>query len=326
MTKTNQSQFHWAEIAVQERLGIAELVAQYSEGFIRAVMPDQHRHFFSELPFVVLGVTDHKGYPWPIPLFGQAGFIQSPNETTLHFIGLPNLIKTLDLEFITGQKIGVLGIQLSTRRRNRVNGIIQKISDESFSIQVEQSFGNCPKYIKKRELTWAAHSQPLQHSPDEKLTTVIDDNAIALIEDSDTFFIASRTKYFDTDKRSGIDSSHRGGKPGFVNVEKNKLRFPDFKGNGFFNTLGNIESDNRVGLFFPDFSTGNAVFVAGKARVLWDAKDREGFNGAERIVDITIEKSIYLPGFMAMRAELDELSPERKKPAQGKVLNGEFRR
>lgn len=309
MSKTNQSQFHSAEVAVQERLGIAELVAKYSEGFIRSVMPEQHRKFYSELPFVVLGVTDHKGYPWPIPLFGQAGFIQSPNEITLHFTGLPSLINTLDIEFITGKKIGILGIQLSTRRRNRVNGVIQIIGDDSFSIQVEQSFGNCPKYIQKRELTWVSHSQSLPQNPDEKLTTAIDVNAIALIEDADTFFIASRTKYFDKDKRSGIDASHRGGKPGFVKVENNRLKFPDFRGNGFFNTLGNIESDSRVGLFFPDFSTGNAVFVAGQASILWDKEAREGFNGAERIVEIKIEKSVYLPAFMAMTAELEEFSP-----------------
>lgn len=309
MTKINQSQFHSAEISVQERLGIAGLVAQYSEGFIRAEMPEQHRKFYSELPFVVMGITDHKGYPWPIPLFGEAGFIQSPNETTLQFIGLPRLIKTLALEFITGQKIGMLGIQLSTRRRNRVNGVIQTIGDESFSIQVEQSFGNCPKYIQKRVLTRVASSQSLQQSLDEKLTTVIDANAKALIEIADTFFIASRTKTFDKDKRSGIDTSHRGGKPGFVKVEDNKLKFPDFRGNGFFNTLGNIESDSRIGLFFPDFSTGNAVFIAGKARVLWDKEAIEGFNGAERIVEINIERSVYLPSFMAMTGELQEISP-----------------
>ncbi|WP_114326118.1 pyridoxamine 5'-phosphate oxidase family protein [Candidatus Colwellia aromaticivorans] len=309
MTQTNQSQFHLAEIAVQERLGIAESVAHYSEGLIRAVMPEQHRKFYSELPFVVLGVTDSKGYPWPIPLFGRAGFIQSTNDTTLQFRGLPRLIKTLALEFITGQKIGMLGIQLSTRRRNRVNGVIQTISGESFSIQVEQSFGNCPKYIQKRELIWASHSQSLPHSLDEKLVTAIDANAIALIEEADTFFIASRTKYFDKDKRSGIDASHRGGKPGFVKVENNRLKFPDFKGNGFFNTLGNIESDSRVGLFFPDFSTGNAVFVAGQAHVLWDEEARAGFNGAERIVEVNIEQSVYLPAFMEMTAELKEFSP-----------------
>ena len=309
MANTNQSQFHSAEIAIQERLGIAELVAQNSKGFIRAAMPEQHRKFYSELPFVVLGIPDNEGYPWPIPMFGQAGFIQSPNDTTLQFTGLPKVIKTLALEFITGQKIGMLGIQLSTRRRNRVNGVIQAISDDSFSIQVEQSFGNCPKYIQKRALTWVPYSQSLQHAPSEKLTTVIAANAIALIESADTFFIASRTKHFSKDKRSGVDASHRGGKAGFVKVENNVLKFPDFKGNRFFNTLGNIESDSRVGLFFPDFLTGNAVFVAGNACVLWDKKAREGLKGAERIVEINIEQNVYLPTFMAMTAELQALSP-----------------
>lgn len=313
MTKTNQSQFHSAEISVQERLGIAESVAQYSEGFIRAVMPEQHRKFYSELSFVVLGITDKKGYPWPLLLFGEHGFVQSPNETTLQFTAIPDLIKTLELEFTTGHKIGVLGIQLSTRRRNRVNGIIHTIGDKKFSILVEQSFGNCPKYIQKRKLTWASHSQSLQQSPNQKLTTLIDKNAIALIESADTFFIASRTKHFDKDIRSGIDASHRGGKPGFVKVDNNLLKFPDFRGNGFFNTLGNIESDGRVGLCFPDFSTGNVVFIAGIARILWDDAAREGFNGAERIVEIQIEQCIYLLGALAMKAELEEFSPALKR-------------
>ena len=42
-------------------------------------------------------------------------------------------IKILDLEFIVGNKIGMLGIQLSTRRRNRVNGLIDSIGSNNFS-------------------------------------------------------------------------------------------------------------------------------------------------------------------------------------------------
>jgi predicted pyridoxine 5'-phosphate oxidase superfamily flavin-nucleotide-binding protein len=309
MTKTNQSQFHSAEIAVQERLGITEKVARYSKGFIRAVMPEQHRKFFSELSFVILGITDHKGYPWPIPMFGQVGFIQTPNDTTLDCAALPELIKTLDLEFITGAKVGMLGIQLSTRRRNRVNGVINLIGNKSFSIGVEQSFGNCPKYIQKRELTCDNNYQSSHTLLHEKLTPVLEAAAITLIENADTFFISSRTKHFNEDKRSGIDASHRGGKPGFIKIENNTLSFPDFKGNGFFNTLGNIESDNRVGLFFPDFLTGSAVFISGKASILWDKVEVEGFNGAECIIEIKVEKNIYLSNFLAMTAESYEVSP-----------------
>jgi predicted pyridoxine 5'-phosphate oxidase superfamily flavin-nucleotide-binding protein len=304
MTNTISSQFHSAEISVQERLGVAKLVAKYSQGFIREIMPDQHRKFFNELSFVVIGVIDEKGYPWPIPLFGKAGFIQSPNETTLEFACLPELIKKLALKFTIGQKIGMLGIQLSTRRRNRVNGVIKTIGAKSFSIGIEQSFGNCPKYIQKRELTWVKNYQSLLSPFTEKLKTVIDVNVIKLITTADTFFISSRSKHFDEDKRSGIDTSHRGGKPGFVKVENKVLKFPDFKGNQFFNTLGNIESDSRVGLFFPEFTTGNVVFVTGIACILWNEEAIKGVNGAERIVEVKIEKSIYLPNLMAMTTEL----------------------
>lgn len=305
MTKTNksqniESQFHSAEISIQERLGIAEQIAKNTQGFIREIMPEKHRRFFSDLPFVIIGVTDHEGYPWPIPMFGQIGFVSSPNETTLDFDGLPSLLKTLNLEFQTGKKIGMLGIQLATRRRNRVNGVIQFVGNESFSLQVEQSFGNCPKYIRKRELNWIHCSHILPCIRNEKLVTGLDANSLVLIKSADTFFIASRTKHFDEDKRTGIDASHRGGKPGFVHVENNKLQFPDFKGNGFFNTLGNIESDSRVGLFFPDFLTGNAVFIAGNARILWDESAKEGFEDAQRVIEVNIEKSIYLPDLMFM--------------------------
>jgi predicted pyridoxine 5'-phosphate oxidase superfamily flavin-nucleotide-binding protein len=285
MSESDHSQFHLAEIAVQKRLGIDKLVAQNSKGFIRAVMPEQHRRFFCELPFVIIGLVDNHGYPWPIPMFGQTGFIQSPNNTTLHFTKLPSLLQPLALEFFTGQKIGLLGIQFSTKRRNRVNGVIQTIDDKSFSVQVEQSFGNCPKYIQKRELPSENHQFV------ERISTVMDDNTIMLIESADTFFISSRTKNFSADKRSGIDTSHRGGKAGFVKVVNNKLKFPDYKGNGFFNTLGNIESDNRVGLFFPDFLTGNGVFITGNAHILWGNREK---TDAERIIEIEVKQSIYL--------------------------------
>jgi predicted pyridoxine 5'-phosphate oxidase superfamily flavin-nucleotide-binding protein len=294
MSDTEHSQFHLFEVAVQKRLGIDKLVAQKSQGFIRAVMPEQHRKFFSELTFVMIGVTDNQGYPWPIPMLGQGGFIQTPNNTTLHFTELPNLLSSLGLQLIIGQKVGLLGIQLSTKRRNRINGTIQMINDQSFSVQVEQSFGNCPKYIQKRELIRTANHQLPDHLF-ENISKVMDDKTKVLIENADTFFISSRTRDFNKDKRSGIDTSHRGGKLGFVKIVNNKVKFPDYRGNGFFNTLGNIESDNRVGLFFPDFLTGNGVFITGTACILWDKKALKGFEAAERIIEVEVKQSIYLP-------------------------------
>jgi hypothetical protein len=48
-----------------------------------------------------------------------------------------------------GSRIGGLGIELHTRRRNRVNGIITAVSDAGVRLlEVQQSYGNCPKYIQ----------------------------------------------------------------------------------------------------------------------------------------------------------------------------------
>ncbi|MBL4853112.1 MAG: pyridoxamine 5'-phosphate oxidase family protein [Robiginitomaculum sp.] len=104
------------------------------------------------------------------------------------------------------------------------------------------------------------------------------------------------------DPRSGIDVSHRGGRPGFVKVHENgMLTFPDFKGNRFFNTLGNIVQDPRIGLFFPDFETGNVVFLTGRAEIIWDDTRIHGFTGAERLIDIVPEEIVFAPGIIPLK-------------------------
>ncbi|UTW44981.1 pyridoxamine 5'-phosphate oxidase family protein [bacterium SCSIO 12696] len=308
MPKTQTSKFHAAEIAVQKRRGVAEVVAEYGEDFIREAMPQQHRDFFSELPFVLLGLVDQRGYPWAVPLFGPRGFISSPSNTRLVLNALPTLTGLLDLDFKHGQKIGLLGIQLETRRRNRMNGVIDSIGENSFSIEVEQSFGNCPKYIQKRELVWM-ESNAFEDVSRAKIHSCINKSVKALIEGADTFFITSRTKAFNQNASSGIDASHRGGKPGFVRVDGSKLYFPDFSGNNFFNTLGNIQSDGRVGLFFPDFVSGDSVFVSGVAQILWDDSLKNRFEGSQCVIQVDVESVVHIPGFMPMRGELVERSP-----------------
>ena len=303
--------FHSGELAIQERLGLVEDVARNTKSAIRTAMPDQHRDFFAQLPFVILGLVDQQGYPWVIPFFGEPGFVSSPDATLLQINRRSTLIDAFDLEFQLGSKVGFLGIELATRRRNRMNGILQQLNTDSFTIVVEQSYGNCPKYIQTRSLQW----RPLASSTIEpvdiarSIVSSLEGESKHLIERADTFFIASRSPEFSQDRRSGIDASHRGGKPGFVKVDGNCLTFPDFSGNLFFNTLGNIEADGRVGLFFPDFTSGDVCFVVGRARILWDESIIRSFEGAERMVEIDVERVSFIPTFMPMTASLIEPSP-----------------
>ncbi|MGZ5781220.1 MAG: flavin-nucleotide-binding protein, partial [Burkholderiaceae bacterium] len=85
MQTPNQSEtpFHAGERAVHQRLGIAEKLDERGRQVIRDHMPDQHRDFFAQLPFLIVGSTDQTGQPWASVLVGQPGFISSPHARQL---------------------------------------------------------------------------------------------------------------------------------------------------------------------------------------------------------------------------------------------------
>ena len=79
---------------------------------------------------------------------------------------------------------------------------------------------------------------------------------------ADTLFVAT----FHPD--GGADASHRGGQPGFVAVHGGKrLSFADYPGNGMYSTLGNLLHHPHAGLLFVDFTSGDALQLAGRASV-----------------------------------------------------------
>ena len=90
------------------------------------------------------------------------------------------------------------------------------------------------------------------------------------IEAADTFFVASAAR---TDEANGgVDVSHRGGPPGFVRVDGNTLTIPDYRGNRYFNTLGNFVSNPRAALLFVDFAAGDLLHVQGAVEMAWDER------------------------------------------------------
>ncbi|MEO1160812.1 MAG: pyridoxamine 5'-phosphate oxidase family protein [Pseudomonadota bacterium] len=306
---TDNNVYHGGEIAVQEQAGVREVADRLSQ-MIRPAMPDQHRAFFEMLPFVVIGLTDERGRPWSTLCVGEPGFISSPDDTTLRIASAPLLAQELGLQVKSGDKIGLLGIELPTRRRNRINGMIADAGADGFAVRVEQSFGNCPQYIQTRsveprETGPAGNASKVQRS--ESLTS----EAAALIRQSDTFYISSRTSKFSARPSSGIDVSHRGGRPGFVKADAgNTLSFPDFSGNRLFNTLGNIADDGRVGMVFPDFETGNLLSLTGRARIVWDGKRLQGFEGAQRLVDVQVDEMVHARSLLPLAGGLMEQSPK----------------
>jgi uncharacterized protein len=247
---------------------------------IRPFMPDQHREFFALLPYLFVATLDADGWPMASVLTGPPGFVQSPDPATLGIGALPAPDDPAAPAFVAGAEVGLLGLDFTTRRRNRANGRLVAI-DDGVTVAVSQSFGNCAQYIQTRTPSPRAAAG----APVERLDHLYD-AARALIGASDTFFVASRSR--PGIDEGGLDMSHRGGKPGFVGVTGDTLAIPDFRGNRFYNTLGNLLGDPRAGLLFIDFASGDILQLQGRATIDWHPEG-SGPDGAERLwrVDVT---------------------------------------
>lgn len=242
--------FHHGELAAQRLAGVVA-----NGGGIRTFMPDQHREFFAALPFMLAASVDADGAVRAQVLHGAPGFVRTPDEVTLEV--------DTELRFTQGSPFGMLGIDFSNRRRNRVNGRVRASGKGKLVLDVHESFGNCPKYITLRDVAPAAAAPGPVHAFDG-----LDGAARELVARADTFFIAS------AGGAHGVDISHRGGPPGFVGIEGSTLHVPDYAGNRYFNTLGNLMLDARAALLFIDFDNGDVLELRGRVQIDWRGEER----------------------------------------------------
>ncbi len=305
--------FHEGERAMQARAGVAARMVELGPRVIRDAMPDQHRAFFAQLPFVLVGTLDDAGQPWASVLAAPPGFIHSPDAHTLMLQTKPLAGDPLEHTLVNGASIGLLGLEPHTRRRNRMNGVVQGVGADGFGVQLQQSFGNCPKYIQVREPVYMPGrqtTQPVMHD-----STQLDDAARRMVEAADTLFIATAfsgnaSTVGAAGSAGGVDVSHRGGKPGFVRVDADgTLTMPDFLGNYFFNTLGNLAVNPRAGLLFVDFDNGDLLYLAVEADIVWDGPEVRAFEGAQRLLRFRVKRMRRLEAALPLRWGPSEQSP-----------------
>jgi uncharacterized protein len=310
------STFHAGEQALQRRAGVRDRLAQFGRKAIRDFMPDQHRMMFAELPFVVIGAIDERRRPWASVLVGTPGFVSSPDSRTLRIAARPAYADPIGAGLVAGAPVGLLGIQLETRRRNRMNGTVIEADEGGLVVRVDQSFGNCPQYIQARTPVFVAEpSSVVAPRPVRAERPILSAGAAALARRADTFFIATASPAAGKgDSVEGVDVSHRGGKPGFVRVDtdggRTVLTAPDFRGNSFFNTLGNLEVNPRAGVVFVDFATGDLLSLTGEAEVVWDGPELAAFAGAERLVRFRVDEGVWIENAVPLRWSAPEPAPQ----------------
>ncbi len=322
---TEPSVFHEGEQLIHDRFGIRDKIALVARRGIREYMPDQYREFFAQLPFLITGSMDDDGQPWASILVNNPGFISSPDDRRLVISATPLSVDPLHRILQTGTHLGTLGIELHTRRRNRVNGIVTDVSDTGFRLQVDQSFGNCPKYIQARQPLigsnhWIQTNSSLSHR-----STTLDKDMVRIVRQADTFFIASAYHLAQNQELGqlatplqsarasayGVDVSHRGGKPGFVQVDAvhNSLIVPDYLGNYFFNTLGNLLLNPKAGLLFMDFQSGDLLYLATEVEIIWDGPELEVHDGAQRLLHLQVTQALRVESVLPWTWSAAELSP-----------------
>lgn len=283
---STDSPFHPGEREVQELTGERSIADKVGR-LVASEIPQRAIEFIAQQRMLVIGSVDPSGTPWASLIFGAEGFVAGSEDGREIVIDLAQTnITPADIvwdNLDSDSRIGMLVIEMHSRRRLRINGRIIERSDSRISIQTHEAYPNCPKYIQKREL---GEFDLRQSSPGKvhAFTTLNDEHSRSL-RDSDTMFVAT------VNGCSGVDVSHRGGAPGFVDViDKRTLRIPDYAGNSMFNTLGNIRTHPRAGLVFLSFDTPRILQIVGRAEVNLDLPDPEGqTGGTHRFWTLSIE-------------------------------------
>ena len=284
--------FHEGELDVQRRVGVA-LNAERIGRSIHATIPPLARQFARERPFAVIGAADAEGRVWASLLRGGPGFLSVPAEDRLHVAAGLDADDPLAEARAGEADAGLLLIDPATRRRMRLNGRAHPDGAAGIEITTREVYANCPKYIRPREVALPGASGP--GAPPVRRGSSLDAGQMRRLADADTLFLASRHPV------AGADVSHRGGAPGFVHVAApDRLVIPDYSGNMMFNTLGNLAADPRAGLLLVDFERGGTLQLSGRARIEWDRSAVAAYEGAERLVELTVETVVERDGVAAL--------------------------
>ncbi len=324
---------HEGERYVQKKMHTPRELADQIPGYIHADMPLQYAEFFSRLPYLPLAALDGRGRPWVTMLVTQsgaepsAGIRVSPDgRTTIEAEVNPHdpFLRCIEdnVRGADNQKalFAGVGIDFSNRARIKIAGEIEAAEMKSglisLSLNSNQHLGNCPKYITVRDLKHRTRKAEAGLTRFESLEVSLADFCREHIDRASTVFLA--TKHTDRTKhaQSYMGLNHRGGPPGFVRVYEEEtdgsvstyLVLPDYSGNRFYQSLGNIEGegDALVGLIIPDFATGNLLYLTGEAENLFDADAQKLMSRVSLVTRIQITGAVFVNAGLNLEMTSDE--------------------
>ena len=195
------------------------------------------------------------------------------------------------------------------------NTNVGKSGEIQLVVKIDQSLGNCPKYLNKKHI--------VAHTPNPRLlssSTHLSERAIDLVHKADLFFVASAHEHED------MDCNHRGGPPGFIRVtesedsdESSTIVWPEYSGNNLYQTLGNLESTPKAGLVIPDFETGDVLYVTGETKILIGTAASDIIAKSHLAVSLKITGAVFVGNGLPFRGKLMEDASQGRSPYNPRV-------
>ena len=132
--------------------------------------------------------------------------------------------------------------------------------------------------------------------------------ALRLLAKADMFFISS------SHHGSNLGTNHRGGPPGFVRVAKNDasktvLVYPELSGNRLYQTLGNLYTTPRAGVVFPDFDTGDALYLTATTELVIGKDAAAVLPRSNLVVQLHVSAARFVKDSLSFRGDNLERSP-----------------
>ena len=298
--------YHEGELEIQKLVGEDELAKRNGQVIKNEILAGALK-FIDKQPMIVLGSVASTGEEhWASVVTGSPGFVATIDQKSIE-LNLDSVLKVksdpLWSNIKVGGRLGILFIELETRRRLKVNGVVDKHDQEKVVINVEESFPLCPKYIQRRKVDLVL-DESLSKEADVSKGDELGEQEKSIFAQCDTAFLVT------SHNERGLDVSHRGGKPGFLKVVSNsQIRCPDYKGNSMFNSFGNLVKNPKAGLIAVDFKNSCAVQLTGEAYTELDQDDKENETGGTgRFWTFKIDSWIRQPVKLTQKEFLD-LSP-----------------
>jgi ferredoxin-NADP reductase len=297
-----------------------------------AMLTPQASFMLQHAPLLAFGTLDKHSRPWATLWGGLPGFseplggglivtrtpVDGKNDPVVQAL-MGDVEKGEEMHHQDGGKLFAgLAIDLMTRKRVKIAGRVvswtvrdvdiddkggEGMKHEQIKLlaKVEQSLGNCPKYLNQYEIS-PAHTESKLVSQGSSLSP----EAQALIASADMFFLSTRTK-------DDMDVNHRGGPPGFVRIisswDCHVLIYPEYSGNRLYQSLGNLQLDSRIGVTFPNYETGDVLYITGFAGVCVGKEAAALLPGSNLAVRMKIEEARFVAKGLPFRGVKRGASP-----------------